>query len=121
MVTIVRTPAKAAPAPAPVKNGFVLTPARRALLKSIRADLTKPEEYEKTGKLVKVAQHNNGCTAYALLDSSTGKGLGFVFAEAPIRLDKLVDKDVAVKGTAYRVSDWKHPVVGVGTISVVGE
>ena len=99
----------------------MLTPARRALLNDLNADLTKPEEYEKTGKLVRISQQNNGCTAYALLDTSTGKGLGFVFAEAPIRLDKLVDKDVAVKGTAYRIPKWKNPVVGIGTISVVGE
>ena len=116
-------PAKAvpAPAPAPAKKAFVLTPARRAQLNTIHADLTKPEKYEKTGKLVKVSQQNGGCTAYALLDTSTGLGLGFVFAEAPIRLDKLVDKDVAVRGTAYRVSGWQNPVVGVETISVVRE
>lgn len=114
-------PAKAAPVPAKAKDGFVLTPARRAQLLSLGADPEKTVKFEKIGKLVNVSRPNGDCTAYALLDITSGQSLGFVFAEAPIRLSQLVDKDVAVKGVAFRIPEWKNPVVGIETISSIRE
>ena len=116
-------PAKAAPAPAPAKakKGFELTPSRKAQLKALGADLTKTEKFEKIGKLVSVSRPNGDCTAYALIDIATGKSLGFVFAELPVRLDQLVDTDVVVKGVAFRIPEWKNPVVGIEIISAIRE
>ena len=119
-------PAKAAPAPAKAapakaKKGFELTPSRKAQLKALGADLTKTEKFEKIGKLVSVSRPNGDCTAYALIDITTGKSLGFVFAELPVRLDQLVDTDVVVKGVAFRIPEWKNPVVGVEIISAIRE
>ena len=119
-------PAKAAPAPAKAapakaKKGFELTPSRKAQLKALGADLTKTEKFEKIGKLVSVSRPNGDCTAYALIDIATGKSLGFVFAELPVRLDQLVDTDVVVKGRAFRIPEWKNPVVGVEIISAIRE
>ena len=99
----------------------MLTPARRAELKSLDVDLNKTEKYEKIGRLVSVVRPSVNCTTYALLDPENGSNQGFVFAEAPIQLRKLVDRLVAVKGVAYRVPNWQNPVVGVETISVVKE
>ena len=112
-------PAKAAPAQA--KKGFELTPARKAQLLALDADLKKPEKFEKNGRLVAVRRPAGECTAYALLDIIDGHSLGFVFAEAPVQLKKLENKEVAVKGVAYRVSGWRNPVVGIETVSVIGE
>lgn len=112
-------PAKAAPAQA--KKGFELTPARKAQLLALDADLKKTEKFEKNGRLVAVRRPAGECTAYALLDIIDGHSLGFVFAEAPVQLKKLENKEVAVKGVAYRVSGWRNPVVGIETVSVIGE
>ena len=68
-----------------------------------------------------VSRPNGDCTAYALIDITTGKSLGFVFAELPVRLDQLVDTDVVVKGVAFRIPEWKNPVVGVEIISAIRE
>ena len=92
---------KAAAAPAPVK--FELTAARKRELINIGSDITKNAPFSNSGRLVAVPNPSGDCTAVALIGLSDGRSLGFLFAEAPIMLKKYIDKEVSVKGFAYRV------------------
>ena len=61
------------------------------------------------------------CTTYALVSNATGMSQGFIFAEAPIDLKKMLDKNVSVKGFAYKVAKWRNPVVCAVEVKVIGE
>ena len=110
---------KAAAAPAPVK--FELTAARKRELINIGSDITKNAPFSNSGRLVAVPNPSGDCTAVALIGLSDGRSLGFLFAEAPIMLKKYIDKEVSVKGFAYRVKGWRNPVVAVTAISEIGK
>ena len=105
---------------APVRS-FELSPARRRELINIGTDITTYTEFKSPGRLVAVPQPTVDCTSYALVTIADSTSLGFCFADAPIDLKKMVDKCVEVKGYAYKVSDWKNPVVAVTEIKVIGE
>lgn len=105
---------------APV-GSFELSPARRRELINIGTDITTYTEFKSPGRLVAVPQPTVDCTSYALVTIADSTSLGFCFADAPIDLKKMVDKCVEVKGYAYKVSDWKNPVVAVTEIKVIGE
>ena len=111
---------KVVPAPA-VKAAFDLLPQRKRELINIGADITRNSEYNKTGRLVAVPNPSGDCTTYALVNSSSGMNQGFIFAEAPIDLKKMLEKNVAVKGFAYKVAKWSNPVVCALEVKVVGE
>ena len=115
---------KAAPAPAPEKKEppkFELTEERKRELLNIGADLNAPAPYAKTGTLVLVPAPGGDCTRFALTDIADGRNLGFLFAEAPIKLQSMANKTVSVKGFAYRIAKWQNPVVAVTEITRVGE
>ena len=111
---------KVVPVPA-VKAAFDLLPQRKRELINIGADITRNSEYNKTGRLVAVPNPSGDCTTYALVNSSSGMNQGFIFAEAPIDLKKMLEKNVAVKGFAYKVAKWSNPVVCALEVKVVGE
>ena len=110
---------KAAPAPAPA--AFDLLPQRKRELINIGADITRKSEYKQTGRLVAVPNPSGDCTTFALVNNDTGMNQGFIFAEAPIDLKKMLDKNVAVKGFAYKVAKWRNPVVCAVEVKVIGE
>ena len=115
---------KVAPAPAPAKKEspkFELTEERKRELLNIGADLNAPAPYAKTGTLVLVPAPGGDCTRFALTDIADGRNLGFLFAEAPIKLQSMANKTVSVKGFAYRIAKWQNPVVAVTEITRVGE
>ena len=111
--------------PAAVKKAekapFELAPARKRELINIGADITRNSAFSKQGRLVAVPTPSGDCTAFALVGAVDGAPQGFVFAEAPIDLKTMLDKVVEVKGFAYKVGDWKNPVVAVTQIKVIGE
>ena len=110
---------KAVPAPAPA--AFDLLPQRKRELINIGADITRKSEYKQTGRLVAVPNPSGDCTTFALVNNDTGMNQGFIFAEAPIDLKKMLDKNVAVKGFAYKVAKWRNPVVCAVEVKVIGE
>ena len=121
---------KAAPAPvkkekkAAVKKAekpFELTAASKKQLLELNADVKNGKKFEKKGRVVAVARPAGSCTAFALTDLVDGHSLGFIFAEAPVQLKDMVNKEVAVKGIAYKVANWRNPVVAVTSISLIGE
>ena len=124
---------KAAPAPekkaaekkaAPVKKAeasFELTTERKQELLNIGADITKPAPYAQTGILVAVPNPGGDCTKYALAGTDDGSNKGFLFSGSSVKLGAMVEKEVAVKGFAYRVPKWKNPVVAVTQITIAGE
>ena len=124
---------KAAPAPAPAKKEvkkedkkaapakFELSAARKRELLNIGSDITRNTPFDNSGRLVAVPNPSGDCTAVALIGLSDGRSLGFLFAEAPIELKKFIDKEVSVKGFAYRVRTWRNPVVAVTSISEIGK
>ena len=120
---------KAAPAPAPVQKvapapapaAFDLLPQRKRELVNIGADITRNSPYNQNGRLVAVPNPSGDCTTYALVSNATGMSQGFIFAEAPIDLKKMLDKNVSVKGFAYKVAKWRNPVVCAVEVKVIGE
>ena len=110
---------KAVPALAPA--AFDLLPQRKRELINIGADITRKSEYKQTGRLVAVPNPSGDCTTFALVNNDTGMNQGFIFAEAPIDLKKMLDKNVAVKGFAYKVAKWRNPVVCAVEVKVIGE
>ena len=110
---------KAAPAPAPA--AFDLLPQRKRELVNIGADITRNSPYNQNGRLVAVPNPSGDCTTYALVSNATGMSQGFIFAEAPIDLKKMLDKNVSVKGFAYKVAKWRNPVVCAVEVKVIGE
>ena len=113
---------KAAPASAKKAGaGFELTTERKQELLNIGADITKPVPYAQTGILVAVPNPGGDCTKYALAGTNDGSNKGFLFAESAVKLGAMVEKEVAVKGFAYRVPKWKNPVVAVTQITIAGE
>ena len=110
---------KAVPTPAPA--AFDLLPQRKRELINIGADITRKSEYKQTGRLVAVPNPSGDCTTFALVNNDTGMNQGFIFAEAPIDLKKMLDKNVAVKGFAYKVAKWRNPVVCAVEVKVIGE
>ena len=113
---------KAAPASGKKAEAkFELTAERKQELLNIGADITKPAPYAQSGILVAVPNPGGDCTKYALAGSSDGSNRGFLFAEAPVKLGSMVEKEVVVKGFAYRVPKWKNPVVAVTQITLAGE
>ena len=117
---------KAAPAKKEVKKAaapvkFELTAARKRELINIGSDITKNTPFSNSGRLVAVPNPSGDCTAVALIGLSDGRSLGFLFAEAPIELKKYLDKEVSVKGFAYRVKGWRNPVVAVTAVSEIGK
>ena len=110
--------------PAPEKkevSAFELLPLRKRELLNIGTDITKYSEFKKSGRLVAVLNPSGDCTTYALVDPADNRSLGFIFAEAPIDLKTMVDKKVAVKGFAYKVSGWRNPVVCAVEVKTIGE
>ena len=111
--------------PAAVKKAekapFELAPARKRELINIGADITRNSAFSKQGRLVAVPTPSGDCTAFALVGAVDGAPQGFVFAEAPIDLKSMLDKVVDVQGFAYKVGDWRNPVVAVTQIKVIGE
>ena len=110
---------KVAPAPAPA--AFDLLPQRKRELVNIGADITRNSPYNQNGRLVAVPNPSGDCTTYALVSNATGMSQGFIFAEAPIDLKKMLDKNVSVKGFAYKVAKWRNPVVCAVEVKVIGE
>ena len=104
---------------APAK--FELSAARKRELLNIGSDITRNTPFDNSGRLVAVPNPSGDCTAVALIGLSDGRSLGFLFAEAPIELKKFIDKEVSVKGFAYRVRTWRNPVVAVTSISEIGK
>lgn len=115
---------KAVVTPAPEKKEapkFELTEQRKRELLNIGADIVAPVPYAQVGTLVVVPAPGGDCTRFALTDNNDGRNLGFVFAEAPIKLQTMLNKSVAIKGYAYRIAKWKNPVVAVTEITRAGE
>ena len=115
---------KAVVTPAPEKKEapkFELTEQRKRELLNIGADIAAPVPYAQVGTLVVVPAPGGDCTRFALTDNNDGRNLGFVFAEAPIKLQTMLNKSVAIKGYAYRIAKWKNPVVAVTEITRAGE
>ena len=115
---------KAVVTPTPEKKEapkFELTEQRKRELLNIGADIAAPVPYAQVGTLVVVPAPGGDCTRFALTDNNDGRNLGFVFAEAPIKLQTMLNKSVAIKGYAYRIAKWKNPVVAVTEITRAGE
>ena len=120
------------PAPAPEKKAekasaqpsldtFELPAARKRELINIGADITRNTPFHKEGRLVAVPNPSGDCTTFALLGAVDGAPKGFIFAEAPVDLKAMLDKIVEVRGFAYKVGDWKNPVVAAIQVKVIGE
>ena len=99
---------------------FELTVERKQELLNIGADITNPAPYAQSGILVAVPNPGGDCTKYALAGSADGSNKGFLFAAASVKLDTMLEKEVTVKGFAYRVPKWKNPVVAVTQITSAG-
>ena len=99
---------------------FELTVERKQELLNIGADITNPAPYAQSGILVAGPNPGGDCTKYALAGSADGSNKGFLFAAASVKLDTMLEKEVTVKGFAYRVPKWKNPVVAVTQITSAG-
>lgn len=94
------------PAPAPDKMDLEL--------KAIGVDLTKGEKVTATGYLVAVPSSTTRAADFALMKSNSRgeyENSYFVCASDNAELKKIAEHNVELSGTAYRVPNWKTPVL----------